>query len=212
MQHIRVKYSKEKELQFIGHLDLVRVFERAVRRSSLPIAYSQGFNPKMRISYGTPLPLGITSDAEYADFEIDGWIKPDILKDELNSKLPPGLKILETKIIGPKEGSLMASAQAVEYLATFTDNTSNVENKIKEIIASEKIVVKRKRKEKIKEIDIRPMIIELSLDDGRLRMLVQSNSQGTAKPNEILSVLGIEEARVKRTRQFVKDHDKLKPM
>ena len=212
MQHIRIKYLKGEELKFIGHLDLMRVFERAVRRGSLPIAYSQGFNPKMRISYGTPLPLGITSDAEYADFEIDGWIKPDILKEELNSKLHPGLKILEAKIIGPKEGSLMASAQAVEYLATFTDNTSNVENKIKEIIASEKVIVKRKRKEKIKEIDIRPMIIELTLDGKILRMLVQSNSQGTAKPNEVLSVLGIDGARVKRTRQFVKEKGTLSPL
>jgi len=162
MQHIRIKYTKGEELKFIGHLDLIRVFERTVRR-----------------------------------------------RDELNGKFPPGLKILEAKIISPKEDSLMAVVQAVEYTATLSDNKSRLENKIKELLASEKIIVKRKRKEKIKEIDIRPMIIELSLDRGTLRMLVQSNSEGTTKPDEILSVLRIDGARVKRTRQFVKDKGKL---
>ncbi len=205
MQHIRIKYSKGEELKFIGHLDLVRVFERAVRRSSVPIAYSQGFNPKMRISYGIPLPLGITSEAEYADFEINGWIKPDNLKEKLNSKLPPALKILEAKIIGTKEGSLMACTEAVEYVAFPAENTNNLKDKINKALNKKEIIIKRKRKDKIKEIDIRPMLNKLEFDGKVIRMVVQANSKGTVKPQEVLSILGLEAAKIKRTKQFPLD-------
>jgi len=205
MQHIRIKYNKGEELKFIGHLDLMRVFERGVRRAGIPIAYSQGFNPKMRISYGTPLPLGITSEAEYADFEINGWIKPDELKTKLNSSLPEGLKVIEAILIGPKEDSLMAKTEAVEYVVDLPAGTNNIKERIKEALDKKELKIKRKRKDSIKEIDIRPMIGSLEFDGNAIRMVVQSNSKGAVKPEEVLSILGVEEAKIKRTKQFPLD-------
>ena len=99
MQRIKIIYSKGEEIKFIGHRDLMRVFQRAIRRAGLPIAYSQGFNPHMRISWGNALKLGVTSDNEFATLQLDGWLRPAELMDRLNQQLPQGLEILEANLV-----------------------------------------------------------------------------------------------------------------
>jgi len=99
MQRIKIIYSKGEEIKFIGHRDLMRVFQRAIRRAGLPIAYSQGFNPHMRISWGNALKLGVTSDNEFATLQLDGWLRPAELMDRLNPQLPQGLEILEANLV-----------------------------------------------------------------------------------------------------------------
>ena len=208
MQKIRVKYLKGRELKFIGHLDLMRTIERTIRRSSISVTFSQGFNPKMKISYGTPLPLGVTSETEFADIEIDGWIKPEDLKIELNAKFPPGINIIEAKIVGPKDVSLMSSTEAIEYVAEEVD-TNGLNEKIEKLMKEENMVIKRKRKGITKEVNIRPMIFDISLQGKDLHMIVQSNPNGTVKPFEVMEVLGTEAAEVTRVKQFRKDKGKL---
>ncbi len=99
MQKIRIKYTKGEEVRFISHRDLMRVFQRAIRRSNLPIAYSQGFNPHMKISWGNALKLGKTSENEYAVLHLDNWIKLQELIQKLNRELPKGIEILEAFLV-----------------------------------------------------------------------------------------------------------------
>jgi radical SAM-linked protein len=99
MQKIRVKYRKGEEVKFISHRDLMRAFQRALRRTGLPVAYSQGFNPHMKISWGNALKVGAVSDGEAAEVQFEGWIKPNELKELLNRQLPKGLEILEAFLI-----------------------------------------------------------------------------------------------------------------
>lgn len=99
MQRIRIRYRKGEEIKFIGHRDLMRVFQRAIRRANLPIAYSQGFNPHMRISWGNALKLGVTSDNEFATLQLEGWVRPPELMARLNQQLPQGLEILEANLV-----------------------------------------------------------------------------------------------------------------
>jgi radical SAM-linked protein len=99
MQQIKVKYTKGEEIKFIGHRDLMRAFQRSVRRAGLPIAYSQGFNPHMKISWGNALKVGATSEGEFAELQIDGWIRPQELLEKLNRELPKGLEILEANLV-----------------------------------------------------------------------------------------------------------------
>jgi radical SAM-linked protein len=99
VQKIRIKYTKGEEVRFISHRDLMRVFQRAIRRSNLSIAYSQGFNPHMKISWGNALKLGKTSDNEYAVLQFDNWIKPQELMQRLNRELPKGIEILEANLV-----------------------------------------------------------------------------------------------------------------
>ncbi|MFC1511476.1 TIGR03936 family radical SAM-associated protein [Candidatus Margulisiibacteriota bacterium] len=99
MQKIRIKYTKGEEVKFISHRDLMRVFQRAIRRANLPIAYSQGFNPHMKISWGQALKVGASSAGEEATLQIDGWVKPREVMEKLNQTLPKGIAILEANLV-----------------------------------------------------------------------------------------------------------------
>jgi len=77
----------------------MRAIQRAVRRASIPIAYSQGFNPHMKISWGNALKVGATSEEEYAELQLENWTKPPELKERLNRQLPKGLEILEANLV-----------------------------------------------------------------------------------------------------------------
>lgn len=99
MPKIRIKYTKGEEVKFISHRDLMRAFQRAIRRAEIPIAYSQGFNPHMKISWGKALKVGQTSDSEYAELQLESWIKPNELMQRLNPQLPKGIEILEAYLI-----------------------------------------------------------------------------------------------------------------
>lgn len=99
MQKIKIKYTKGEEIKFISHRDLMRLFQRAIRRADLPIAYSQGFNPHMKISWGQALKVGKSSEAEFATLQFEGWVKPAQVMQELNKTLPKGVEILEAFVI-----------------------------------------------------------------------------------------------------------------
>lgn len=112
--HVRLKYSKGPEVRFISHLDLMRVFTRAIRRAGLPIAYSQGFTPHPRIAFGPPLPLGMTSMGEYLDMEFAKPLFGEVL-EKLNQALPKGIRALEAKPIFGKATSLSSAIISADY-------------------------------------------------------------------------------------------------
>jgi len=96
---IKIKYEKGQEIRFISHLDHMRVLERAIRRADLPIGYSQGFNPRMLISFKTKaLKVGEASSECEAELTFGDWVKPDIVMNSLNNVLPKGFRILEAYI------------------------------------------------------------------------------------------------------------------
>jgi len=90
-------FCKKGILRYISHLDIVRLFQRAVRRAGLPVALSQGFSPHYRISFGNALKLGVESEGEKAEFSLDKWIEPEEFKSSLNRKLPEGIKVVKCK-------------------------------------------------------------------------------------------------------------------
>ena len=99
MKRIRIKYRKGEEVKFISHRDLMRAMQRAIRRAELPVIYSQGFNPHMKISWGNALKVGQTSDNEFAEIQVEGYVKPREVMERLNQKLPKGLEILEAFLV-----------------------------------------------------------------------------------------------------------------
>jgi radical SAM-linked protein len=99
VKRIRVKYSKGEEVKYISHRDLMRVFQRAIRRAEIPMIYSQGFNPHMKISWGQALKVGQASESEHAEFHVEGQVKPREVMDKLNQTLPPGIEILEAFLV-----------------------------------------------------------------------------------------------------------------
>lgn len=92
---ITITYEKGEPIRFISHLDHIRLLERAIRRADLPIVYSQGFNPRMKISYLTrALKVGEASTECRAEMTFEGWTKPEIIMEKLNAVAPEGFKIL----------------------------------------------------------------------------------------------------------------------
>jgi len=99
MQKIKIIYRKGEEVKYISHLNLLRSMHRALRRSGLPVAYSQGFNPHMKISWGRALKVGQASNEEIAEIQLEEFVKPADLMSRLNPHLPKGLEIIEAFLV-----------------------------------------------------------------------------------------------------------------
>ncbi len=94
---LEAQFCKKGALRYISHLDIVRLFQRAVRRAGLPVSLSQGFTPHYKIGFANALKLGVESEGENAVFTIDNWISPEEFKNRINEKLPEGVKIISCK-------------------------------------------------------------------------------------------------------------------
>jgi len=123
---VRVGYSKSGVFQYVGHLELMHVFHRAVRRAGLPVAYSQGFNPLPRIAFGPPLQLGIQSQHEFADFYLASKLEPQLLLEFLNQTLPQGLQITSAHQVDVHAASLQQDALEQHFEVTWLKNPGGV--------------------------------------------------------------------------------------
>lgn len=196
---MRLKFTKGNEVKYISHLDLMRAFQRAIRRADIPIAYSSGFNPHQEISFGAPLSLGITSDAEYLDIKLREDMKPEAIIEELNDKLPAGIKLRAGTILNERAKSAMGLVTHSRY--TVKVNVQGIElnqfrEKLDEFMSLAEIKVMKKQPKKdfeLKEIDIRPMIVSVGAveapDSGGsyfLQCLLLSGSKNNLKPELLI--------------------------
>ena len=173
---IRVKYKKEDEMIFISHLDLQRLLQRAFRRAKITLSYSEGFNPHPKMSYGNALALGVESQGEYVDIEIEDDIEVKEFLQRINDELPDGIKFIKAKEIDPKTPSLFSIIVYGEYIFSIDLekplSKEFVKSRVLKFIKSKEIIVTKKNKKgKNVEVDIRPLIKNfdlVSLDDERV--------------------------------------------
>lgn len=192
---IRFEFSKLGKARFLSHLDTARVFERAVRRSELPISYTQGFNPHPKIAFGPALPVGVAGKREYADMEFDRRIGVESTAAVLTEKMPSGFYVRKAVEISPDSAALSALIDYADYrvYCRFKDNIT--EAAIKRVISGylkqEEIVVEKRTKKKTKNVDIRPGIFSLSGNSvggnaAVFNMVLELSSSGNVKPMEVL--------------------------
>jgi len=180
-QLVRVKYCKDGPIKYISHLNLAQVFTRVLRRANIPVVISGGFNPRFRISFGPPLPLGISSVSEYLDIKLKEEIKAKELAERLNRVLPQGLKILRAKIIPFSTDSLVKVIDKASYIITlklkeklinsidknkedeFKELKKEIDKNVKRFINLEEIIVEKQTKNGIKMVDIRPSILDIKV-------------------------------------------------
>lgn len=173
---IRVKYKKEDEMIFISHLDLQRLLQRAFRRAKINLSYSEGFNPHPKMSYGNALALGVESQGEYVDIEIEDDIEVKEFLERINEQLPDGIKFVKGQEIDPKTPSLSSIIVYGEYIFNIDLEVplskEFVKSRVLNFVKSKEIIVTKKNKKGKKvEVDIRPMIRNfdlVSLDDNRV--------------------------------------------
>ena len=205
----RIRYSKGPSIRFIGHLDLLRTWERALRRAQIPMAYSQGFHPHPRINLGAALPLGYSSECELIDLWIENEIETTEIMSGISRSLPPGIELASVDPIPAASPSLQKSIRWAEYI-TILDQKFSVEemkSKVKELLAQDTL----QRTRRGKTYDLRPLLdsIEVIEMEGRatLRMTLSSSQQGTGRPDEVLDALGLDAllARIQRKRLILSE-------
>ncbi|MEW6423591.1 MAG: TIGR03936 family radical SAM-associated protein [Bacillota bacterium] len=218
MPRYRVQFSKDGPARFLSHLDLVRTFERAVRRAGLPVAFSQGFNPHPRFSFAAPLPVGVAGEQEYLDIELEQNISPKEIFFRLSGVSPAGLQIKEVRPLEDNSPSLMAALEKAGYEveAELSEAVTNaaLQKNIRSFLALEVVNAAKKKKGELKTRNIRPGIYRLrgKAEEKRvvLEMELQAGSAGYVRPEEVwqsfvekyrLPVLP-ETIKVKRTELF----------
>lgn len=210
---IRIKFAKYGVMKFIGHLDVMRFFQKAIRRADIDIRYSEGFSPHPVMSFAAPLGVGMESLGEYLDIEINSMTSVEEIKDALNREMPEGISILSVRILPDNAQNAMASVAAAKYwilASTGQENGQNdacgmrgfpidrIEEKLTAFCARERIPVIKKTKRGERELDLKPGIFELQIEemphpfteDGKryqaIYMLVDASSSGNIKPTMIL--------------------------
>lgn len=206
---VRITFTKEGALRYIGHLDLHRLWERAMRRADLPLAYSQGFHPQPKISLAAALPLGFSSRAEVLDVRLNEEIPAGEISARLRDNLPPDIKIVDVQPVDERLPALQTQVLSASYDVHLTEPVSGSELKrrVEALMNSESLIRERRGK----TYDLRPLIEMISVItqvDGSawLKMTLAAREGATGRPEEVLSVLEIEPetARVERTRLVFK--------
>lgn len=191
----RLCFEKTGALCFLGHLDLLKVFQRAVKRAALPISYSGGFNPHQQMSFALPLPLGMAGYGEYVDIELDVLTPTEEIIERLNHALPDGIKILSARPMAEGEKSAAALVTKAVYDITLNDAViaDKLDTVIAEILSNREIIVTKRTKSGMKEMDIRQDIFEINhlsdQDAVRLSMILSAGSTQNLKADVVVSYI-----------------------
>lgn len=188
---IRIKFRKYGVMKFIGHLDIMRYFQKAIRRAELPIAYSTGFSPHQIMSFAAPLGVGLCSNGEYLDIVCNEpmTINGEQMCAALNAVMVDGIDIVSVRALPENAGNAMASVAAARYTVRFREGCEPAfdwVSQVSEFYNQLTIPVIKKTKKSTKELDLKPAIYELFVKDldekPALEMLVDASSSGNIKP------------------------------
>lgn len=212
----RIKFRKYGVLKFLGHLDVMRLFQKAMRRADIPIAFTSGYSPHMIMSFAQPLGLGITSEGEYLDIELADRITSQAAVTQLNQTMPEGIDVVSFRQIDEdKKSSGMTIVVAAAYLVLPKEaaETALKENnsaepvfpfcwneRIDAFLRQPEIVVSKKTKRSEKEVDIKPMIYGFQMDTAGICLELAAGSETNLKPDLVmktfLSFLGEEDRKL----------------
>ncbi len=184
-------FEKSKRLRHVGHLDIMRSMQRALRRSGLPVSYSNGFNPHILLTFASPLSVGTIGKRELMEVTLYEDVTPEAFLTAMNQALPPEMQLSEAEVLEDKHPALMAMVKAARYdiLPDDQEAAEHWSACLMDYLAQESIMTMRKTKSGMKETDIRPLIHELSCQDGHLHAVLALTETVTCKPDMLLSTL-----------------------
>ena len=190
---VRIRFSKTGALVYIGHLDVMRYFQKLFRRSGIPVAYTEGFSPHQILSFSHPLPLGMESAGEYADVELTSRITTQKALESMRKMSVPEIGIMSFKELPEKCENAMASVTAARYEVIMPDIIpfSDIQKAADDFISKDEVVVLKKSKKNEKEVNIRPLVYELETDPEKriISMLVSSGSRDNLKPELVINAM-----------------------
>tara|TARA_Y100000994_G_C15702235_1_gene445590 strand:- start:752 stop:1426 length:675 start_codon:yes stop_codon:yes gene_type:complete len=200
LNRLRLTFNANGPLRWVGHLDLVRTWERAIRRSGLRLAYSKGYNPHPRIALAAPLAVGISGQNELMDIWLENDILPSQVQNELSAVLSPGLSIQSTELVAldlpPMQSLLKSAIYEVSFNLNDLDKQQITES-IDELLGKNTLNWEEVRGKKKRMYDLRATIIDLQLISKKntellLTMNLSMEEKLTGRPNQILKALNID--------------------
>lgn len=191
---LRIKFAKSGVMRFIGHLDVMRYFQKAIRRAEIDIAYSGGFSPHQIMSFAAPLGVGLTSHGEYLDIEVNSYTSSEDMKQRLNAVMVEGMEILSVTMLEDDAKNAMASVAAAEYTVRFREGYElaiDLVGQLDFFCNQSSIPVIKKTKKSEMELDLKPAIFSMTAEMDEeshpvVHMLVDASSSGNIKPGLVM--------------------------
>ena len=196
-QRLVITFSRGDDVKYISHLDMMRLWHRALRRAGMPVAYSQGFNPQPRIAIAAPLAVGVTSEGELMDIYFQRKVAPEFFAKTLSEQLPEGIEILDVKDIWPRLPSLQSQLKFAEYWVEVEPEMplEVLENEVTMLLAKDSLPWKHARGDKVHKYDLRALIDDIRVITGddstyTLGLRLKNDPQGSGRPDQVLLALG----------------------
>jgi len=185
-QRVRIRFSKQGDLRFVGHRDVMRCFERWFRRAGLPLSFSEGFHPKPRMNFPAPLAVGIEGLDEVMEFELSASRTAETIHERLLRHSPPGLRLLALEVLPPAVPK--ARPRAFRYrIDVPPDERAGLAERVERLLASPSALAARPGGRA--PVDVRPFLDTLELRDGVLAMRIMVPPNGGVSPGDLLAVL-----------------------
>lgn len=219
---VRIKFSKHGVLKYIGHLDLMRYFQKAFRRTDIEVLYSKGFSPHMIMSFAQPLGVGVESDGEYFDLEVADTENVDLFPEKLNATMAEGIVILGAYILPEKSVNAMASVKAADYEVDFYERNPLSAELLEKYKKAKEVSFIKTTKTGEHSINVKDFVFDISLlSEHVLFAKVDCSSGGNLKPKNLCeALLGLEDKRiedfpfhiVRKETYKLNENDKLVPL
>ncbi len=188
----RLTFSKTTAMRFTGNLDLHRSLDRTVRRARLPLSHTQGYTSRTRLAIASPLPLGVTGEAELADLWLDEALPSEEICQRINAAAPPGIIIHAVEAIEETAPKLQSGVRASDFRVTLLEPIPDLDAQLARVHGADALPRVRRGK----EYDLRPLILALALatpDDAgnpQLAMTLLARDSATGRPDEVVAELG----------------------
>ena len=197
MQRLRIRFCRGQEVKFISHLDILRLWQRALHRAEIPLAYSEGFNPHPRISLAAPLPIGVTSQAELMGILCTKQISPHFFAAAVSQQLPPGIEILQVYQVALTMPSLQSQVRSAEYRVEVETEKGqkDIESALTKLLSMKHLPWQHQRDTGTRNYDLRALIDDLWLIDWHsgyctLGMRLRCDNSGSGRPEQVTTALG----------------------
>jgi len=213
---VRLRYTKRGKVRWTSHRDVARAFERAFRIAQLPLAFTEGFSPRPKVSFGLALSTGYESDAEYLDLELATEVDVEMLPFVVSDALPVGIDVVGANVLGERAPALMDAVTAVEWQVEVAHEDGapidggRLASVVDDALALPALETVRRRKGKEAVEDVKPVIARLDVHGSTCTMELRTQPR-SAKPGDVLAAIasataiagGLAEAHVLRTHQWI---------